>query len=414
VPNIASEQVGGGHPHGRNSCRRIAGVESVDELSDQGRQSLIRLDGSAESMTPRTRSVAASARRFAKTVALGSFLAVLAGPGVARAEGGDATTAEALFRQGKQMLEAKDYARACPMLAESYRLDPATGALLALATCHEQQGALATAWSEFAEAASRAQREGRADRVSVAKERAQAIEPKLSTLTITVPGEIAGLPGFELRRDGVALGQVVFGVPVPIDGGEHTVQVVATGKQTWRTTVSVGREKDKKTVSVSSLDTAASAAVLTPTSGAPAATGAAPSSVAPTAGTPGVAPNGATPPSPISPGLASMQIGGLAVGGAGVLGIVVGSVFGLRAISDNNKSGCGPSTCPDEASLKARADARSAGNVSTISFVAGGVLAAAGVTLFVLGGQKQGEKASISVMPAVAASQWELALRGAF
>jgi hypothetical protein len=371
-------------------------------------------------MTPRTRSMAASARRVATSVALGSLLSGFGGAGIARAQGNDATTAEALFRRGKQMLEAKDYAHACPMLAESYRLDPATGALMALATCHELQGKLATAWSEFAEAATRAQREGRPDRVSVARERVQAIEPKLSTLTITVTGEIAGLPGFDLRRDGVALNKVVFGVPVPIDGGEHTVEVVSAGKKTWKTTVSVGRENDKKAVSVSSLDDGAPVPVPMPAPGGPAATVAVPTPVAPPTDTRGAAPAAAAPPSPDatptpnSRGLTSMQIGGLAVGGLGVVGIVVGSVFGLRAISDNNKSGCGSNTCPDAASLEVRNDARSAGNISTISFVAGGVLAATGVTLFVLGGQKQTEKPNISVMPAVAASQWELSLRGAF
>jgi hypothetical protein len=368
-------------------------------------------------MIPRTRSLAACPTKVAKTIAFGSLLAVLSSAGIARAEGGDATTAEALFRQGKQMLEAKDYAHACPMLAESYRLDPATGALLALATCHEQQGKLATAWSEFSDAASRAQREGRADRVSAAKERVQAIEPKLSTLTITVSDQIAGLAGFELRRDGVALGRVVFGVPVPVDGGDHAVEAVAAGKKTSKTIVSVGQEKDKKTVAVSSLEDAVPVPAAAPV--APAATALAPSPVAPTAATQGPAPAAvATPtaaatPSPASRGMTSTQIGGLAVGGAGLVGLVVGSVFGLTAISDNNKSGCGPSTCPDAVSLRKRNDARSAGNVSTVSFVAGGVLAATGVTLFLVGG-RHSEKASVSVAPAVAANQWELSLRGAF
>jgi hypothetical protein len=335
------------------------------------------------------------------------MLAVLASADSARAQGGDATTAEVLFRQGKQMLEAKDYAHACPMLAESYRLDPATGALLALATCHEQQGRLATAWSEFAEAATRAQREGRADRVAVAKERVQAIEPKLSTLTITVTAEIAGLPGFELRRDGVGLGKVVFGVPVPVDGGDHVVEVVANGKNTFKTSVSVARESDKKTVVVSSLEDVAPPMLPV----APAAAGLAPGLVAPPPGTFGIA---VATPSPASSGLRPAQVAGLALGGVGLVGIVVGSVFGLSAISKNNDSGCGPSTCPNATALQARNDARSAGTVSTIGFVAGGVLAATGVTLLVLGGQKQAEKASISVTPAVARNQWELSLRGAF
>jgi hypothetical protein len=289
------------------------------------------------------------------------------------------------------------------MLAESYRLDPATGALLALATCHEQQGKLASAWAEFSDAAARSQREGRADRVAAAKERMQALEPRLSMLTISVSTATASLPGFELRRDGVALGKAVVGVPVQVDGGDHTVEVVATGKKAWKTRVTVGNENDRKTVSVWSLEDASGATAL------------------PEAGTARPNEEASSPTTGASPlqhsgGLTGMQIGGLAVGGAGVVGIVVGSIFGLRAIGKNNdaNSGCSGSACTTPEAVQTRLDARSAGNISTVAFVAGGVLAATGVTLFVVGKRKHAEAATMSVVPAVAGSGCELSLQGAF
>ena len=94
----------------------------------------------------------------------------------ALAAAGDTTLAEGLFREGKALMQAKDYAQACPKLAESLRQDAATGTQLALALCQEKQGLLASAWTNFSSVASNARREGRPDREKVARERAAALE----------------------------------------------------------------------------------------------------------------------------------------------------------------------------------------------------------------------------------------------
>jgi hypothetical protein len=371
--------------------------------------------------------MAASRRQVARTVVLGSLLAVPGSSSEARAQAGDVATAEMLFRQGKQVLDAKDYAQACPRLAESYRLDPTTGALFALAACHEGHGMLASAWNEDGEALARAQREGRADRVSAAKEHIQAIEPRLSSLTIKVSDSVAALPGFELKRDGVVLGKVVVGMAVPVDGGDHAVEVSAAGKRPWKMIVAVGRENDKKTVNLSSLDDAASVAapVVTP---APAIPGVAvppnaatpqPPAIATPQPTPAVAPASTvvdSTASPVSRGLSSTQIAGIATAGAGAVGLAVGSIFGLSAISKNNdaKTGCTDTVCKTSEAFQSRNDARSAAAVSTIAFVVGGVLAATGVTLYAVGDPKGEQKTGLSVVPSVGAGQWDLSLQGAF
>src|SRR5688572_3592069 len=103
-----------------------------------------------------------------------------AGPARAQGRGVSIATAEALFREGTALLDEKKFAEACPKLAESHRLDPATGTLLALAFCHEGEGRLASAWAEFAEVAGRAREEGRTDRELVAREHAANLEPRLA------------------------------------------------------------------------------------------------------------------------------------------------------------------------------------------------------------------------------------------
>src|SRR4051812_24565538 len=59
------------------------------------------------------------------------------------------TASQALFDEGRRLLEAGNYVEACAKLDESYRLDAAAGTLLNLALCHEQQGRSASAWFEY-------------------------------------------------------------------------------------------------------------------------------------------------------------------------------------------------------------------------------------------------------------------------
>src|SRR6185503_4235477 len=124
---------------------------------------------------------------------------------------GDPTLAETLFREGKSLMDAKNYAQACPKLDESYRQDPATGTLLAYAMCQEENGQLASAWTAFNSVVGRAAREGRPDRVDAAQRRATALEARLSRLTVEVPLEVAALPGFAVTRDRVPLPAAAWG-----------------------------------------------------------------------------------------------------------------------------------------------------------------------------------------------------------
>jgi serine/threonine-protein kinase len=76
---------------------------------------------------------------------------------------------------------------------------------------------------------------------------------------------------------------------------------------------------------------------------------------------------------------------GLGLGVAGVVGLGVGSVFGLRAMSinDDAKGHCPQSPrCNDPEGPELTRDAQSAATVSTIAFVAGAALLVGGAILW--------------------------------
>lgn len=160
--------------------------------------------------------------------------------------------AETLYQQARDLMSEGRYDEACPKLAESYRLDPATGTLLNLASCHENQGKLASAWFEYLDAVTMARRDGRADRVSFAQGRLSEIEPKLSRLTVVVPSTV-DYPGLELEIDGARVGLAARGVPTPVDPGTHVIEARAPGRQPYKESVDFGAVAEQKTVTLPEL-----------------------------------------------------------------------------------------------------------------------------------------------------------------
>ncbi|HEY2517894.1 MAG TPA: hypothetical protein VGI39_43790 [Polyangiaceae bacterium] len=271
-----------------------------------------------------------------------------------------ARQADELFAQGKASLAANDFAHACPKLAESYALDPAAGTLLALAICHEGLGRTGTAWREFRSVAEGALRDGRADRARFAREHIVKIEPKLSRLTVLVPG---AAPGLEVEVDGVPLAQDDWGKAMPIDSGHHTIAARAPGRKPGTFAVDVGLERDTQAIEI---------ALGTPEISAPA-------SVAAPATTQSV---GATT-APASGARDWRRPTGWVVGGIGLAAISVGAIFGVSAIAKSSdvKSKCSPSLCTDAATVRENGDAKTAATVSNVSIGAGAAIVAVGAYL---------------------------------
>src|SRR3974390_2743685 len=173
--------------------------------------------------------------RASLSACLAVSLAVSALALPARAQDNSAAV-QALFDEGKKLAAAGDYAHACPKFLSSYNLEHRVGTLLNLADCYEKTGRIASAGARFVEARTLAQRNNQPERADYAKQHADALEPKLSRLTISVAQPAAGQ---QVMRDGTPVDAGVFGVAVPVDPGDHVVEASAPGKVAWKGTAHV-------------------------------------------------------------------------------------------------------------------------------------------------------------------------------
>jgi serine/threonine-protein kinase len=261
--------------------------------------------------------------------------------------------AEALFEQGRKLAAEGRWAEACPKFAASQSADPGAGTLLNLANCYEQSQKTASAWATFKEAASMAKQQARADWEELARTRAAALEPRLSKLVIVVPDE-ARTEDLLITRDGVAVAPGAWSTPLPLDPQAHLIEARAPGKLAWSKTVTLAPDGAVLTVTVPRLEDAPRPR--------PDSRGNAPGS---------------------DPG-ATQRTVGIVAASVGAAALVVGSVAGILAINkeSDSRARCANDACSDPAGLQANDDARSLARVSTIAFVAGGALVAAGAVLW--------------------------------
>jgi hypothetical protein len=330
-----------------------------------------------------------------------ALMACALGVSSAHAQTANVAAAEALFRDGKARMAAKDYATACPKLADSYKLDPATGTLLALALCHERDGKVASAWGEYTDAVARSKREGRADREKAAQEKVVALEGKLSQLTIAVAPGVAATPGIEITRNSAPVGAGTLGTAVPVDPGSYAVEATAPRKKPWRGKVFVGASSDRQTLIIPLLEDDLVAALDPKSKKLPPMRPADKSAARPPAAVASSAPATAAPTPPADAGHHFGWIETTTIA-AGVVGLGIGTAFMLQAIGKNEQSeaGCNGDICTPEGTQD-RLDARKAGQIATIAFAAGGALVATGVAIYLIGGaQANAERSTASLQAA--------------
>jgi hypothetical protein len=264
---------------------------------------------------------------------LALITALGAGAAVARADETDeprSRQAQALFDRGRELMASGDVEQACALLAESQRLDPGGGTVLNLAVCHEKQGRLATAWTEYHDALSAAIRDDRKDRQTLATERIRALEPRLPHLVVTLPAELPD--GAEVKVDRAPLSRLAAGAPLPVDPGPHEITATAPGHPSWSTKVAPIAEGDSVSVQV---------------------------------------PAFITVPIGAAEGTAHLSTGSFVFGGVALAGYATMAITGAFALSDQSSAnaGCIPSRdfCPSASAANDATSARSLAWASTVS-----------------------------------------------
>lgn len=336
---------------------------------------------------------------------IGLFVVLGGGHAQAQSSAPDKASAEALFDTALKAMKEGRYTEACPKLENSQRIDPGVGTLLYLAECYEKIGRTASAWATFREAASEAEASGQTKRGKAARDRIAKLEPQLAYLTIEVAESTRTLAGLKVRRDGADAGLGIIGQAVPQDPGPVKVDVSAPDHESFSVTIRV-QPGAHQTVLIPSLAAAepgpATAAVAPAVSAQPQAQ--------PQAQPPANQPPPAPPPEPSHPG-STQRIIGIAVGGVGLVGIGLGTYFGLHAIDKDKKADekCSETVCQEPADFDNADAAKKSATASTISFVAGGALVAGGVLLYFLAPSKS---SSVSLAPVVAPGYAGLSVGG--
>ena len=301
-----------------------------------------------------------------RPVACSALLAAMLAMSLAPAAHADRTTdSEDLFRRGKALLAESKYVEACPLLGESYRLEPTMGTLLNLAICHEHVGRIASAWGEFRSVEQQAHLAAppNESRAQFAREHADKLEPRLSRLKIVVPAE-SRAPGLVIKIDGEEKSEPMW-AGVPIDPGTRSVEVSATLKTQLTLTLKVDDEGVLQSMTVPVL--ADAPFVEVPTSG-----GAKLEDVEAYASR------------------SARRSTGFVLGGIGLVTLATGAVFGIAALAnDGDAKGCSPCLRGSEAasgSDKATDRALVFANIANVTVPLGALGAAFGAYLVLTAG----------------------------
>jgi hypothetical protein len=299
--------------------------------------------------------------RFRPAAVLGLFALSLAWASPARAQQG--AIADELYKQGQKLLDQGKVHEACEKFQASQEADPAIGTLINLASCHEKEGRTASAWDEFTEAASQASKANQRDREKYSREHADALEKQLHRLVI----EILSPPeNVVVKLDQKTLTKGVLGTALPLDPGEHDLEVSAPGKKAWQQHLKLGPGAVTERVEVPKLEDEA---------GAPPPSG-------PVPGNQGQSDKPAQAPSSSSGNI--QRIVGFSIGGVGLVAGIIAVAYEITALGRDRDSHDITKTNNDQGTVNAIHDQAKQAELYAIVFAGVSVAAlATGIVLVV-------------------------------
>lgn len=238
----------------------------------------------------------------------------------------------ALFEEGRKLHLAGKHAEAVVKLREVVAIRRSPQALRALGLAEQDAGKVLAARGHFEEALRLATDTGPATEIEPAKKAIELVKGLVPRIRVTLPAEAVDA---SLMLDGASL--VLKDGMVEVEPGAHTLTANAPGWKPFSQTVEVAAG------GVAAIDVKL------------------------------VAEEGGSIRRPL----------GIAIAGVGVAGLVVGGVTGILAIGAHDELGktCVAGACPNAETSKIDGY-HALGLTSTVSFVAGGVLAVGGAVLF--------------------------------
>ncbi len=307
---------------------------------------------------------------------------------ISNARGDEDTAAEtaaarALAVDGLKLASAGKCDQAIPKLERAEKLHHSAIVLSRLGACQVSEGKLVEGTEMLRKVLREPLPANPSPALSNAYEQAQitldAAKPRIAGLTISVSAPA----GTELRltMDAQLVATTLLDSELPADPGEHVVEASALGFLKASTRVSLAAA-DKKTVTLK-LETDPNA----PRASAPSmaedakVTG----SVVPLR--PRAAPRSQPLTPPAAPSAAPSHAPAYVAWGVGLVGVGVGTVFGLFAIKDKHdlNGHCDADVCP-ATSRHSVETAKQSGNISTVAFGVGGAGLLLGTVLYFTAG----------------------------